>query len=215
VAVAVRAVFFDIGETLINETRIWSALADWLDVPRMTLFGVLGGLISARKDHRELIAILRPGMDWEDVVTGFSRDVGDGFTYEDLYPDVVPTLGRLQTMGYFVGIAGNQPERQEERLRAMSLPHDLLATSGGWGLRKPDRAFFDRIVAESGFPPHEIGYVGDRVDNDVIASGAAGLVPIHLVRGPWGYLQREWPEAARARARFETLEELPQALAQL
>ena len=34
----VSAVFFDIGETLIDETRPWSLLADWLGVPRMTLF---------------------------------------------------------------------------------------------------------------------------------------------------------------------------------
>jgi len=29
---AIRAVFFDIGETLIDETRIWEGWADWLEV---------------------------------------------------------------------------------------------------------------------------------------------------------------------------------------
>lgn len=86
----IRAVYFDIGETLISETRVWSALADWLHVPRMTMFGVLGGLIAARRDHRELFSILRPDIGWEGVAMRFSKEVGDGFLYEDLYPDVVP-----------------------------------------------------------------------------------------------------------------------------
>src|SRR5262245_55258465 len=63
----IRAVFFDIGETLINETRPWSLLADWLAVPRMTMFGVLGGLIAEGRDHRELFDIVRPDIGWKGV----------------------------------------------------------------------------------------------------------------------------------------------------
>ena len=49
----VRAVVFDVGETLVDETRIWSAWADLLGVPRLTFFGVLGGVIARGGDHRE------------------------------------------------------------------------------------------------------------------------------------------------------------------
>jgi hypothetical protein len=38
----IRAVFLDVGEPLIDETRSWSLLADWLGVPRVTMSGVLG-----------------------------------------------------------------------------------------------------------------------------------------------------------------------------
>lgn len=211
----IRAVFFDIGETLINETRSWSLLADWLGVPRMTMFGVLGGLITDGRDHRELFDIVRPDIGLEGVVARFNKEVGDGFLYEDLYPDVVSCLETLKNSGWFVGIAGNQPVAREQDLRAMKLPVDLIATSGGWGIKKPDRAFFERIVGEVNCKASEIVYVGDRVDNDVLPAADAGLVPIHIVRGPWGYLQRDWSGAARAKAQLKTLAELPGVLERL
>ena len=31
---AVRVVFFDVGETLVGETRYWNEWADWPGVPR-------------------------------------------------------------------------------------------------------------------------------------------------------------------------------------
>ena len=38
----IRAVCFDVGETLIDETRHWEGWADFLGVPRLTLFATLG-----------------------------------------------------------------------------------------------------------------------------------------------------------------------------
>ena len=50
----IRAVVFDIGETLVDETRHWSAVARYTGVPELTLMGVLGGLIERRESHRSL-----------------------------------------------------------------------------------------------------------------------------------------------------------------
>jgi HAD superfamily hydrolase (TIGR01549 family) len=213
--VSIRAIFFDIGETLFNETRPWTLLADWLGVPSMTMFGVLGGLIAEGRDHRELFEIVRPDIGWDGVRTRFNKEVGDGFLYGDLYPDVVPCLERLKERGYFVGIAGNQPARQEENLQGMGLPNDLIATSGSWGVRKPDSEFFRRIVDEVDLKPNQIAYVGDRVDNDVVPAAEFGLVPIHLIRGPWGYLHRNLTAASRAHAQLTTLDDLPECLDRL
>jgi FMN hydrolase / 5-amino-6-(5-phospho-D-ribitylamino)uracil phosphatase len=41
----------------------------------------------------------------------------------------------------------------------------------------------------------------------------AGLLAVHLRRGPWGFLQANWPEAAQADLRIDALTELPDALA--
>ena len=60
---AIRTVFFDIGETLVDETRQWGAWADWLGIPRMTFFAVLGGLIERGEHHRRVFELLRPGID--------------------------------------------------------------------------------------------------------------------------------------------------------
>lgn len=209
------AVFFDVGETLIDETRVWGLLADWLGIPRLTVFGILGGLAAQGRNHRDIVDILRPDLGWKGVVAGFGEGNGDRLLPEDLYPDAVACLEQLKKLGYFVGIVGNQPAEREDELRAMNLPADLIATSGGWGVKKPDQAFFERIPTECGFKPSEIAYVGDRVDNDVYPASRAGMVPIHLVRGPWGYLQRDWPQARLARRRLGSLAELPQALGQL
>ena len=79
-------------------------------------------------------------------------------------------------------------------------------------MRKPDPAFFERVVELSGCAPAEVAYVGDRVDNDVAAGAAAGLVAVHVRRGPWGRLQRTPPEAALG---VDDLASLPEALASL
>ena len=44
-AMAVRVVFFDVGETLVDETRLWRAWADWLDVPHFAFFAMMGAVI--------------------------------------------------------------------------------------------------------------------------------------------------------------------------
>ena len=48
---AVKAVVFDVGETLIDETGLWERAADAAGVPRFTLMGVLGGLAARGERH--------------------------------------------------------------------------------------------------------------------------------------------------------------------
>jgi FMN phosphatase YigB (HAD superfamily) len=50
--------------------------------------------------------------------------------------------------------------------------------------------------------------VGDRVDNDIVPVLAAGMVAVHIRRGPWGHLHDAPPAAIRIRS----LDELPAAL---
>ena len=127
----------------------------------------------------------------------------------ELYPDAVPCLAHLHADGYVVGVAGNQTEALERWARDEQLPVDVIGSSAGWGVSKPSPAFFERVVAEAGCEPEEVAYVGDRVDNDVVPAAEAGLVAVHVRRGPWGYLQRG---AEQAQIRVDSLAELPEAL---
>ena len=55
---ALKAVFFDVGETLVDETRMWERAADEVGVSRFTLMGVLGGLAARGEPHARTWEIL-------------------------------------------------------------------------------------------------------------------------------------------------------------
>ena len=197
---AVSAVFFDVGETLVNEQRYWRLFAERLGLEPHVLWAAVGVTIARDEEHTAL---------WEHL--GIERPSDEELVYErgDLYPDALPCLEELRRRGYFVGIAGNQTATLEEWARSESLPADVIGSSARWGVRKPDIAFFERVVAEGGCDAGEVAYVGDRVDNDVLPALEAGLVAVHVRRGPWGYLQ---PGAERAHLQIDSLAELPEAL---
>ncbi len=94
----------------------------------------------------------------------------------------------------------------------MDLPASAVRTSDEWGVQKPEPEFFARVAELSGVAPEEIAYVGDRLDNDVLPAADAGMRPILLRRGPWGYLHARRPEAARTTV-IDSLTELPEVLA--
>jgi FMN phosphatase YigB (HAD superfamily) len=111
-----------------------------------------------------------------------------------------------------VGIVGNQTEALESWARDSALPADVISSSASLGVRKPDPAFFERVCELVVAPPSRVAYVGDRVDNDVLPAAAAGMVAVHVRRGPWGRLQRTPAEAALG---LDDLASLPDALASL
>lgn len=207
----VRAVVFDIGETLLDDSREFGAWADWIGVPRHTFSAVLGAVTASGRDNAETFQYFRPGFDLP-AERRQREEAGCGEVYaeEDLYPDARPTLKVLREMGLWVGAAGNQTAHAATLLRALALPADLIATSGEWGVAKPDPGFFARIVDAAGTAPDEVVYVGDHRDNDLVPAKAAGLRTAHIRRGPWGYL---WADDAALRAvadwQVRSLTELP------
>jgi HAD superfamily hydrolase (TIGR01662 family) len=197
----VRAVVFDVGETLVDETRLWGAVADAVGLPRLTVFGVIGGVIERGGHHREVFALLgRDRVGWPVLEA------------RDFYPDALPCLEGLREEGYRVGVAANQPATTEAFMRESGVELDFVTTSTGWGVEKPAPEFFANVVREAGVPAEEIAYVGDRIDNDVLPANRAGMVSVFLRRGPWGYLHASSPDAEEARIRIDSLAELPEAL---
>ena len=79
-------------------------------------------------------------------------------------------------------------------------------------MEKPAPAFFAKVVSECGYPPEQIAYVGDRLDNDVRPALAAGMRAVFLRRGPWGFIHARHPDTRRAALTIDSLEELPQLL---
>jgi FMN phosphatase YigB (HAD superfamily) len=114
--------------------------------------------------------------------------------------------------GYRLGAAGNTTTEVEDALRRCGFEFDAIGSSEGWQVWKPSPVFFARVVEAAGCESHEVVYVGDRVDNDIVPAATAGLLPVFIRRGPWAVLHGDRPEASVARARIESLRELPEVL---
>ncbi|WP_431867882.1 HAD family hydrolase [Nocardiopsis eucommiae] len=207
----IRSVVFDVGETLIDDTREWARWADWLNVPLHTFSAVLGAVTAEGRNNAETFDYFRPGFDLSEERQR-REDAGRGELIEDvdLYSDVRPGLQALRDAGLWVGIAGNQTARAGELLRQLNLPVEAIATSGEWGVAKPGPGFFDRVIAMAPGEPQEIVYVGDHRDNDVLPANEAGLRSALIRRGPWGYL---WADQPRVREEahwvIDSIKELP------
>src|SRR4051794_41610555 len=111
----VTAVVVDVGETLVDETRMWQQVAEDADVPAFTLMGTIGGLITP---------------------------VPSDFSATDFYPDALACLRRLGEAGFFVGAVGNTPASTEELLRPHT---SFVRSSARWGVEKPSGGFFERL----------------------------------------------------------------------
>ena len=193
-----RWVVLDVGETLIDETRIFRTWAEVLGIPQFTLMAVLGGSISNEErpeDWRRFFEMLQQPQ-WRDRQPEVEERFG-GFRAEDLYPDALRALDGLRAQGYRVAITANQPARRDPELRALGVDLEVMAMSEAMGVSKPDPAFFARTLELIGGPdPATVAYVGDRVDNDVRPSAEAGMRAIWIRRGPWGYLHEDRTGAA-------------------
>ena len=164
--------------------------------------GLLGSLIERGDDHREVWKIL-----------GVARPVSrTDIVAADLYPDAVECLRAAKAAGLGVGIAGNQPRGAVEALMSLNVSADFVASSAEWGVAKPAPEFFAQVARAARVQPHEILYVGDRLDNDVVPAAAAGMRTALLRRGPWGYVHARRPESKAADLLLDSLVELTSAL---
>jgi len=198
----VQAIVFDVGETLIDESRGWSLRALHVGVTPFTLMGALGALIERGQDHRRVWDML--DVEPPTVVVKIQRD--------DLYADATPCLHAARAAGLLVGIAGNQPADAVAQLHTLGFEADFVASSAEWGVAKPSLAFFSRIAQRADLNPDAILYVGDRLDNDILPARQLGMRTAFLRRGPWGYIHSQREEAQLADIRLDSLAQLTAAL---
>jgi HAD superfamily hydrolase (TIGR01509 family) len=182
-----RWVVLDVGETLVDETRVFRTWAEIFDLPQFTLMAVLGGSISNADnadDWRRFFDLIeRP--NWQDSRPEFEARYG-ALRPDDLYPDALRAIDVLKERGYRVAITANQPARRHAELEPLGVSVEAM------GVSKPDPAFFARTLELLGSPPPvDVAYVGDRVDNDVRPSAEAGMRAVWIRRGPWGLLHED------------------------
>jgi FMN phosphatase YigB (HAD superfamily) len=112
-------VVFDVGETLVDETRAWERVADACRVPRFTLMALVGAAIERGESHNRAFELL-----------GVSKPFG-AFQPGDFYPDALGCLGALRERGLVVGAVGNMQEENEDVVRDYL---DFVGSSERWGV---------------------------------------------------------------------------------
>jgi HAD superfamily hydrolase (TIGR01662 family) len=210
-APVINAVVFDVGETLVDETREYGTWADWLGSPRHTFSSVFGAVIALGMDYREAFQYFQPAFNLDDErARRAAAGQAETFGESDLYPDARAALEALRAMGVWVGIAGNQTSRAGEILRKLDLPADMIATSDDWKASKPDASFFRALLRATPCAADQVVYVGDRLDNDLKPAKASGMRTAFIRRGPWGYIWERLPEMPEwADWQISTLADLP------
>lgn len=212
----ISAVVFDVGETLVDETREYGTWADWLGIPRHTFVSMFGAVIAQGRDYRDTFQEFQPGFDlYAEREARAKAGQPEWFGEDDLYDDVRPSLAALRADGLWLGIAGNQTTRAGVLLRDLfTADVDLIGTSDDWQAHKPDPLFFERVAEAVPYPVDQILYVGDRVDNDIRPAAEAGMLTALIRRGPWGWIQWHTEDAIKVPTmRIESLVGLSDAIA--
>jgi len=190
-----RWVCLDVGETLIDETRVWGTWADVLGIPRLTFMAALGAAVERGWDYRHVFDMVN-APEWRPHLDTVERLYG-GFRPDDLYPDALRVIDGLRDRGFRVAIVANQPASRSGELRALGFDVEVMAMSEELGVAKPAAAFFERTLALlGGSDPSDVAYVGDRIDNDVVPAAEASMRAVWLRRGPWGVIPTEVPSEA-------------------
>jgi HAD superfamily hydrolase (TIGR01549 family) len=189
-----RWMCLDVGETLIDETRVWETWAHIIGVTPFTFMATLGAMLARGRSFDDVFVYL--GItDREKFRPEFTAAYG-GFQEQDLYADAKPALDALKAAGYRVALIANQPAERTEELRFLGVRAEVMGMSAQMGVHKPAPEFFTQALDLMGNPaPGDVAYVGDRLDNDIGPAAAAGMRPVWIRRGPWAAITTDLPPA--------------------
>ena len=204
-----RAVFLDVGETLIRPDPSWEhvyadAFAEFgVSVEMVALqvalrsayqaggYGFDGSFEpSPEHSHRRLVEMDRYAfdqLDLEPLPDEFFERLATKFmdpaTWH-VFPDVRPTLAALRSRGLKLGAVSNWAWQLPELLDALGLgvELDFVAASARVGYDKPHPGIFEWALAQVGVPPGSVIHVGDHLDADVAGARAVGMDAVLIDR---------------------------------
>jgi putative hydrolase of the HAD superfamily len=207
-----RAVFFDVGETLLAPHPSFNELFS-------EIMGSLGHEVTPR-DVEEALGSVAPSVGeaigntkitwstsreesrrfWRslygamlacwgiDDSSGAIFDVlyGRFTSYESyrLFPDVIPTLTACRAAGLTLGVVSNFEDWLEGMLIEMEVApfFAFMVISGKEGVEKPDPAIFRLALERSGVAPEEAVFVGDHPRLDIEAASGLGMTGVLIDR---------------------------------
>jgi len=95
----------------------------------------------------------------------------------ELYPDVHPTLTKLARGGFSMGLISNAPADTDQVVESLGLTKFLgsVIISGAVGYSKPHPEIFRMALRDLDVPPEEAIHVGDVYEADVVGARNAGM----------------------------------------
>lgn len=101
-----------------------------------------------------------------------------------VYPDVYPALDAIRARRLVVGAVSNWVWGLPDLLHSLDLVtrFDFVAASSHVGFEKPHAGIFEHALAEAGFPASSVIHVGDHLDADVRGARAVGIEGVLIDR---------------------------------
>ena len=204
-----RAVFLDIGDTIIRANPSWEgvyklALDEYgvsipLDGLRDALrrayhhggYGFEGGFDATpetsfrRTVEMDQRALAELGV--MDLPDDFYRRLSEVFLLVSswhVFPDVIPALNGLRSRGLIIGAVSNWVWQLPELLHSLELVShfDFVAASSRVGFEKPHAGIFRHALREAGVAASEAIHVGDHIDADVAGAQSIGIAAVLIDR---------------------------------
>lgn len=189
---SVRWLFFDLGNTLINE----EAASEHRIRQLVGSFERLGRPCSAedvRCALREASAEFAPRLLTAAIAKLIAApELRQAIEGETRYPKELETpyecaaeILRLLSPHYRIGVIANQSLGTEERLTNWGLMPfvSVCLASAELGIEKPNPAIFRLALSRAGCAPAEAVMIGDRLDNDIRPARSRGWKTIRILQG--------------------------------
>ncbi len=107
----------------------------------------------------------------------------------EIYPETIPTLQRVRSLGYRTGIISNWDAPTLRRYcnsLGITSFFDVILPSREAECDKPGRKIFDMALGLMGSSPPESLHIGDSYEADVLGAADAGITPIWIDRNRSG-----------------------------
>ncbi|MBP2705933.1 HAD family hydrolase [Microbispora sp. RL4-1S] len=148
-------------------------------------------LVRTRRFLTHIGRLPEGGLSDAEAAAWFARYVGFREAAWAAFPDAEPVLRKLGTR-FRLGVVSNSSlAHQRRKLRTVGLlGHfgEAIVCSIEHGVPKPEPGIFLTGCALLGLPPHQVAYVGDRLDVDALGALAAGLRPYWIDRTALGVI---------------------------
>jgi REG-2-like HAD superfamily hydrolase len=204
-----RAVFLDIGDTVMRPNPSW----EHLYAIAFQEYGVDVGIEELRTAQRrayhhggwgftdgfdpteetsfartmEIDRSALAELGIEPMPEAFFRRLSELFMVTSnwhIFPEVPPALAALEERGLVIGAVSNWVWQLPELLHALNLVRhfDFIVASARIGFEKPHPEIFRRALEQAHVSPGEAIHVGDHLDADVQGALGAGIQPVLIDR---------------------------------